>query len=296
MLQAYVDAVLDLASHFITRLRRYASFCRTLATHAATSGTGGTRNVVTSPTQSTSTPAAAQGEYWVLYTLVARMLVVLFNIVCYLFFGKIGGPASSTGSTQMQAWVQGAIAKISSTSDGVPNAAPNPISGNSSIMPISINTGTFPGTPAVRLVGDCHFLHRLCQLLLFCFFFRRTQLPRYITNGQRNADSKSQPGLPGKSEETNSVAAKPASTMVRTENGQVVNVAKGTEEGPTSRSRLGSGNAGQGYTFEEVSSYTIFPRLDLIKFMDTEKGKEELTSNCHTFEVSYELHCLRYSK
>ncbi|KAG0447007.1 hypothetical protein HPP92_028520 [Vanilla planifolia] len=41
-IQAYVDAVLDLASHFITRLRRYASFCRTLASHAvgASSGTG----------------------------------------------------------------------------------------------------------------------------------------------------------------------------------------------------------------------------------------------------------------
>jgi hypothetical protein len=47
-------------------------------------------------------------------------------------------------------------------------------------MPISINTGTFPGTPAVRLIGDCHFLRRLCQLLLFCFFFRRTQLPRFV--------------------------------------------------------------------------------------------------------------------
>lgn len=162
----------------------------------------------------------------------------------------------------MQAWVQGAIAKISSTNDGVPNTAPNPISGPSTFMPISINTGTFPGTPAVRLIGDCHFLHRLCQLLLFCFFFRRTQLPRFIGAAQRNADpsnQKPQLGVPGKSEETNSIiTAKPAPTAIRSEEtqvtrpGQVQNGAKAPEEGPTSRSRLGSGNAGQGYTFEEV--------------------------------------------
>ncbi|KAL6567437.1 Mediator of RNA polymerase II transcription subunit 16 [Orobanche gracilis] len=233
-IQAYVDAVLDLASHFITRLRRYASFCRTLAS-AATAGTGGSRNLVTCPTQSASTPATTQGDQ--------------------------GGSANSAGSGQMQAWVQGAIAKISSTTDGVPNPTPNTISGPSSFIPITINTGTFPGTPAVRLIGDCHFLHRLCQLLLFCFFFRRTQLPRFIGAAQRNTDSsiqKPQLGAPGKTEETNSVTAKPASTVIRSEetqasrSGQVGNGAKGPEEGPTSRSRLGSGNAGQGYTFEEV--------------------------------------------
>ncbi|KAL1537490.1 Mediator of RNA polymerase II transcription subunit 16 [Salvia divinorum] len=234
-IQAYVDAVLDLASHFITRLRRYASFCRTLASHAATSGTGGSRNLVTSPTQSTSAPATTQASQ--------------------------GGTSSSTGSTQMQAWVQGAIAKISSTSDtAVPSTAPNPVTGPSTSMPISINTGTFPGTPAVRLIGDCHFLHRLCQLLLFCFFFRRTQLPRFIGAAQRNNDSsvqKPQIGILSKSEETNSITAKPASTAIRSEEaqprtGQVGNGVKAPEEGPTSRSRLGSGNAGQGYTFEEV--------------------------------------------
>lgn len=60
-MQAYVDSVLDLASHFITRLRRYASFCRTLATHAVNSGTGSNRNMVASPTQSSATPATSQG-------------------------------------------------------------------------------------------------------------------------------------------------------------------------------------------------------------------------------------------
>jgi len=143
-MQAYVDADLDLASHFITRLRCYASFYRTLASHDVTAGTGSNHNMVTSPTQSSASPTPSQGGQ--------------------------SGSASSTGSTQMQAWVQVAIAKISSTTDGVTNSTPNPISGPSSIMPISINTGTFPGTPAVRLIGDCHFLRRLCQLLPFFSF------------------------------------------------------------------------------------------------------------------------------
>ncbi|KAF2297673.1 hypothetical protein GH714_002156 [Hevea brasiliensis] len=234
-IQAYVDAILDLASHFITRLRRYASFCRTLASHAVTAGTGSNRSMVTSPTQSSASPATSQGGQ--------------------------NGTASSTGSTQMQAWVQGAIAKISSASDGVSNSTPNPITGPSSFMPISINTGTFPGTPAVRLIGDCHFLHRLCQLLLFCFFFRRTQLPRFIGGAQKNTDTnmqKPQSGPPAKVEESNSVSSKPAPTMVRSDEGQaagggqLVPGAKGVEDGPAGRSRLGYGNAGQGYTFEEV--------------------------------------------
>ncbi|OMO65128.1 hypothetical protein COLO4_31502 [Corchorus olitorius] len=230
-IQAYVDAVLDLASHFITRLRRYASFCRTLASHAVTAGTGTNRNMVASPTQSSATPATSQAGQ--------------------------SGTTSSTGSTQMQAWVQGAIAKISSSTDGVSNSTPNPI-GPSSFMPISINTGTFPGTPAVRLIGDCHFLHRLCQLLLFCFFFRRAQQPRFA---QRTSDAnpqKPQPGAPGKMEEVNSVSVKPTTTMTRADEaqgsraGQVVPGAKGAEEGPAGRLKMGSGNAGQGYTFEEV--------------------------------------------
>ncbi|XP_010241989.1 PREDICTED: mediator of RNA polymerase II transcription subunit 16 isoform X1 [Nelumbo nucifera] len=236
-IQAYVDAVLDLASHFITRLRRYASFCRTLASHAvgATSSTGSNRNMVTSPTHSSASSVTSQG-------------------------GQSG--TSSTGNSQMQAWMQGAIAKISSSSDGVSYSTPNPMSGPAPFMPISINTGTFPGTPAVRLIGDCHFLHRLCQLLLFCFFFRRKQMPRYIGGAQRNTDSnmqKPQPVAPGKVEEVNSVPARPAPGMTRSEDvqgartGQPVSGAKGVEEGPVSRSvRVGSGNAGQGYTFDEV--------------------------------------------
>nr|XP_043623336.1 mediator of RNA polymerase II transcription subunit 16 [Erigeron canadensis] len=246
-IQAYVDAVLDLASHFITRLRRYASFCRTLASHAVTAGAGGNRNMVMSPTQSTGTPGATQGAQ--------------------------NGAASSAASTPIQAWVQGAIAKISSTSDAVPNAAPNPISGPSSFMPISINTGTFPGTPAVRLIGDCHFLHRLCQLLLFCFFFRRIQLPRFIGAAQRSSDSavhKPQNGALGKVEEISSVPAKVTPAMGRSEElavsraGQVGSGAKGPEEVPGNRSRYGSGNAGQGYTFDEVKVLFLI-LMDLCK-------------------------------
>lgn len=69
VIQAYVDAVLDLASHFITRLRRYASFCRTLANHAGSAGTGSNRNMVASPTQSSASPATSQGQYLLVFSL-----------------------------------------------------------------------------------------------------------------------------------------------------------------------------------------------------------------------------------
>lgn len=136
----------------------------------------------------------------------------------------------------MQAWVQGAIAKISNTADGGSSTTtPNPISGPPSFMPISINTGTFPGTPAVRLIGDCHFLHRLCQLLLFCLIFRRRHT---VTKLSISAVSKIEEG------------------QART--GQLVVGAKGLEEGHSGKSiRLGSGNAGQGYTSEEVINHIL---------------------------------------
>ncbi|XP_020263586.1 mediator of RNA polymerase II transcription subunit 16 isoform X1 [Asparagus officinalis] len=236
-IQAYVDAVLDLASHFITRLRRYASFCRTLASHAvgASSGTNSARNIVASPTHSSASPATSQANQ--------------------------SGVTSTTGSSQMQAWVQGAIAKISNNAEGNSSATPNPISGSSPFMPISINTGTFPGTPAVRLIGDCHFLHRLCQLLLFCLLFRRRQSPRFLGATQKNQDpnlQKTQPMSNGKVEDS-STTARPTLGAAKLEEGQAVRAgqvilgAKGLEEGPPGKSvRLGSGNAGQGYTSEEV--------------------------------------------
>lgn len=163
----------------------------------------------------------------------------------------------------MQAWVQGAIAKISSSTDGGPSSTTNPVSGPSSFMPISINTGTFPGTPAVRLIGDCHFLHRLCQLLLFCYFFRRKQLPRHMGTVQRNSDAnmqKPQPVAGGKVEEnTAATGTRPSLPVARSEEaqavraGQLMSGSKALEEGSAGRSlRIGSGNAGQGYTSEEV--------------------------------------------
>ncbi|XP_021858301.2 mediator of RNA polymerase II transcription subunit 16 isoform X1 [Spinacia oleracea] len=241
--QAYVDAVLDLASHFITRLRRYASFCRTLANHAVQAGTGGNRSMVASPAQSSASPAPSQGAQ--------------------------SGTTNSTGSTQMHAWVQGAIAKISGTTDGVSTSTPNPLSGPAPYMPISINTGTFPGTPAVRLIGDCHFLHRLCQLLLFCFFFRRAQLPRYIQSSQRMADAsmqKPQSNAAGKVEENQTksmpTAGRPEDSQGARSNQLVAGVK--VEDGPASRARLGTGNAGQGYTFDEVKVLFLI-LMDLCK-------------------------------
>ncbi|KAJ3682228.1 hypothetical protein LUZ60_014801 [Juncus effusus] len=218
-IQAYVDSVLDLASHFITRLRRYASFCRTLASHAvgASSGSGNTRNVVASPPHNNSpsqpaNPAAAQN----------------------------GNAGPTSGSSQMQEWVQGAIAKISNNNDSSSTTATSsPVTGArpSSFMPISINTGTFPGTPAVRLIGDCHFLHRLCQLLLFCLIFRRRQSPRMP---QKNPDP---------------VLQKGAKMEMKAEDGPGARigalVTKGIEDN-SKAARLGSGNAGQGYTSDEV--------------------------------------------
>lgn len=85
-MQAYVDAVLDLASHFITRLRRYASFCRTLASHAVNAGTGSNRSMVASPTQNSSSPATSQGQYAINSTRL--MVAVETYLAMFGFFPK----------------------------------------------------------------------------------------------------------------------------------------------------------------------------------------------------------------
>ncbi|XP_003593532.3 mediator of RNA polymerase II transcription subunit 16 [Medicago truncatula] len=205
-IQAYVDSVIDLASHLITRLRHYAKIFRTLANQAVTVASG-------------------------------------------------------------------------STSGGVPNLTLNPsISGPSSLMLISINTGTFPGTPAVRLIGDCHFLHRLCQLLFFCFFFKRSQLARYKSGLRRTAET----------------------SLVRSNDGQtgrdrqIVPGSKGGEEPSPGPVRLGNGNAGQGYSVEEVK--VIFQvLLDLCRRTSglqhplpvSQVGSSNIQVQLHYIEGSY---------
>eukprot|EP00250_Pteridium_aquilinum_P015713 c22717_g1_i1 orf=417-3572(+) len=191
-IQPYIDAVLDLASHFLTRLRRYASFCRTLATHAA----GGTPlNAANTRLQTTSnaagsTPASSQGPQ--------------------------AASGASNGTTSVQAWVQGAIAKVNNSAEGAVSLTSAGTTGTVPPLQLSVSQAAFPGMPAVRLVGDCNFLHRLCQLLLFCFIFRRRQQTR--------------PTVPRNLEGMD-----------------------GSEEPSGGRSgRLGNGNAGQGYTSDEV--------------------------------------------
>nr|CAB3499249.1 unnamed protein product [Digitaria exilis] len=190
----YVDAVLDLASHFITRLRRYASFCRTLASHVGPSSTTSTsRSMVTSPTN--SSPSLSNNQ------------------------GNPGGATSATGNSQMQEWVQGAIAKISNNSDGAATATPNPMSG------------------------------------------RSRQAPRLLANAQKNQDSaihKIQHMMNAKTED-NTATVRSGLGAAKVEDGQATRGgqfalgAKGPEENSIGKSvRIGSGNAGQGYTSDEV--------------------------------------------
>lgn len=96
------------------------------------------------------------------------------------------GSSGATAQVQagVQAWVQGAIAKINSSSTNTDSPASavtsSTVAGPAANLPFSVSTATFPGTPAVRLISDCHCLHRLCQLLLFCLMFRKRQSPRHV--------------------------------------------------------------------------------------------------------------------
>ncbi|PHU14151.1 putative pectin methyltransferase QUA2 [Capsicum chinense] len=74
------------------------------------------------------------------------------------------------------------------------------------------------------------------------------KLPRYIRAAQRNVDAsiqKPQPSIPGKAKDFIS-GVKPMP------GGQVGAGVKGSEEGPSKWSRIGSGNVDQGYTYEEL--------------------------------------------
>ncbi|KAJ7561508.1 hypothetical protein O6H91_03G030900 [Diphasiastrum complanatum] len=248
-IQSYVDAVLDLASHFLTRLRRYASFCRTLATHAVASA---------SPSTSGTRPAGANASIGATVP---------------------PGQANNGGTAQVKAWVQGAIAKISNSADGGASSVPTSINGPSPPLSLTVSTATFPGIPAVRLVGDCYFIHRLCQLLLFCLVFRKRQLPRYIGApkgyGDTNIAGKLIPSINAKAQEEASVTSGGTrSTQVqinRTEENQIAKSAqsipatKAADDPSNARSqRVGSGNAGQGYTSEEVK-FLFLVLVDLCK-------------------------------
>ncbi|CAK9198991.1 unnamed protein product [Sphagnum troendelagicum] len=251
--QAYVDAILDLASHFLTRLRRYASFCRTLATaHAAASNAASTTPLRPSTAPSTATIPPVPTTP-----------------------GVQTGTTSNGGTAQLQAWVQGAIAKITATSPSAEVPASAAISSTILVgpvvpLPMNLSTATFPGTPAVRLIGDCHFLHRLCQLLLFCLIFRKRQLLRFVGGvAGRTSESITKVG-PLKEEVMTGVQGSPTTVVKVEDGGQIPNhstgtITKGSEEVANTRSaRVGYGNCGQGYSSEEVK-HLFLVLVDLCK-------------------------------
>jgi hypothetical protein len=182
--------------------------------------------------------------------------------------GKPGvqtGTTSNGGTAQLQAWVQGAIAKITATSPSAEVPASAAISSTNLVgpvvpLPLNVSTATFPGTPAVRLIGDCHFLHRLCQLLLFCLIFRKRQLLRFVGGvAARTSESITKVG-PLKEEVMTGVQGSPTTVVKVEDGGQIPNhstgtITKGSEEVANTRSaRVGYGNCGQGYSSEEVRS------------------------------------------
>ncbi|CAM6060831.1 unnamed protein product [Sphagnum tenellum] len=242
VVQGYVDAVLDLASHFLTRLRRYASFCRTLAQHAAAGNAASTTPLRSSAASSTTTLPLAP-----------------------VTPGVQTGTTSNGGTAQVQAWVQGAIAKISVTTTSAESPASAAMSSTNVVgpvgpLPLSVSTANFPGTPAVRLIGDCHFLHRLCQLLLFCLIFRKRQLLRFVGGvAGRTGETVNKVG-PVKEEAMAGVQSSPATVVKVEDGGQIVNrstgtITKGSDEVANPRlARVGNGNCGQGYSSEEDSS------------------------------------------
>lgn len=197
---------------------------------------------------------------------------VSLYLICWRVLVSGGVPAgapSSGGTAQVQAgvqaWVQGAIAKInsSSTNTDSPTSAvtSTTVAGPAANLPLSVSTATFPGTPAVRLISDCHFLHRLCQLLLFCLIFRKRQFPRHVQifpgrptvtadGASKLGNIKEEPLMgqrtlstaPVKVEEGGHSVTRTAST-----------VSKGAEDNANPRAqRVGNGNCGQGYTSDEV--------------------------------------------
>ncbi|KAG6558180.1 hypothetical protein Mapa_000361 [Marchantia paleacea] len=250
--QAYVDSILDLASHFLTRLRRYASFCRTLATHggANLNANAANRAGVNSSNGGPLSAQTGQGPG-----------------------GQAGAGSNGTASTVQ--WLQGAVAKMNNTGDSTTG---NPSStGLSQAHAMGVGSVTFPGIPAVRLIGDCQFLHRLCQLLFFCLIFRKRQVPRHVSATSRMSGDVGAPGA----KNVNGIVTKAEDSMtsgstvtrsgsgapfVKSEDGSArPPVVSKAEEAANARSaRSGTGNAGQGYTAEEVK-FLFFVLVDLCK-------------------------------
>lgn len=168
-----------------------------------------------------------------------------------MFFSNSGPQAASTangsnGATSVQAWVQGAIAKVNNSTEGAVSLTTAGTTGTVAPLQLSVSQATFPGMPAVRLVGDRNFLHRLCQLLLLCFIFRRRQQPRPTV--PRNLDGDCFFPSSGVSNRRLNDLSDLCVPVVH------VSGMDSSEEPGAGRSvRVGNGNAGQGYTSDEVT-------------------------------------------
>ncbi|CAM6032944.1 unnamed protein product, partial [Sphagnum compactum] len=138
------------------------------------------------------------------------------------------GTTSNGGTTQVQAWVQGAIVKISATTPSAEVLAFSTIPSTNLVgpvvpLPLSVTTPTFPETPAVH-APYCKPITKIGPL-----------------------KQEVMAGVQG-----------PAATVVEVEDGdQIVNhsmatITKGSEEVANPQSAwVGYGNCGQGYSSEE---------------------------------------------
>ncbi|CAM6096490.1 unnamed protein product [Calypogeia fissa] len=249
-IQAYVDSILDVASHFLTRLRRYASFCRTLASHSVANSSGDKFSRPGANLSNGGTTQAGQGA------------------------ATLSNSASNAGTAPaVNAFFQSAMAVAKGNSaEGATANAPGSGTAQSAPLPLTVSTATFPGIPAVRLVGDPQFLHRLCQLLFFCLIFRKRQVPRFVPGPRIAADSTSTAGkvvggVAPKTEDTSATSgvtrSSSAGSIIKTEDGTRVASTSKSEENPRSV-RVGNGNAGQGYTPDEVK-FLFLVLVDLCK-------------------------------
>eukprot|EP00850_Spirogloea_muscicola_P012107 SM000077S21581 [mRNA] locus=s77:370359:377840:- [translate_table: standard] len=180
IMHAYVDVILDLTLYLLIRLRRSATFCKNIARmqQVSKSAAAGGASAASEGSQSSSERAAT----------------------------ALGGPAVPERSTSS------GTATLASLGGDVGSAA-----GSAGQQPpvLSVKASTFPQVPGVRLVGDRHFLQRLCQVLLFSLVFVRRNPPPHPQ-------------------------------------AKAAGVGNKVEEVSGRTLRLGAGNGGQGYTPEEI--------------------------------------------